>query len=71
MNYLKTMGYFNRGHEQTIEYLANLESVMAVIGAAEELDDAPIMYHDIVSWGTQAMKENCNKAMVVFAMKEM
>lgn len=32
--------------------------------------DKPIMYHDIVSWGTQAMKENCKKAMAVFAMKE-
>lgn len=31
--------------------------------------DAPIMYHDIVSWGTQAMKENCKKAMEVFAMR--
>lgn len=31
----------------------------------------PIMYHDIVSRGTQAMKENCKKAMEVFAMKEM
>ena len=32
--------------------------------------DKPNMYHDIVSWGTQAMKENCKKAMAIFAMKE-
>lgn len=31
--------------------------------------DAPIMYHDIVQWGRKAMKENCKKAMKVFAMK--
>ena len=31
--------------------------------------DAPIMYHDIVQWGTQAMKENSKKAMEIFAMK--
>ena len=31
--------------------------------------DTPIMYHDIVQWGTKAMKENCKKAMKVFAMK--
>lgn len=37
----------------------------------EKEHDAPIMYHDIVSWGTQAMKENCKKAMAVFSMKEM
>lgn len=32
--------------------------------------DKPIMYHDIVQWGTQAMKENCKQAMTVFAMKK-
>lgn len=31
--------------------------------------DTPIMYHDIVQWGTKAMKENCKKAMKMFAMK--
>ncbi len=31
--------------------------------------DTPIMYHDIVSWGTQAMKDNCIKAMKIFSMK--
>lgn len=31
--------------------------------------DTPIMYHDIVQWGTQAMKENCKNAMEIFAMK--
>lgn len=31
--------------------------------------DTPIMYHDIVQWGTQAMKENCRKAMEIFSMK--
>jgi len=30
--------------------------------------DTPIMYHDIVQWGTEAMKENCKKAMQIFAM---
>lgn len=35
----------------------------------EARHDAPIMYHDIVQWGTQAMKENCMRAMKVFAMK--
>ncbi|MCI8639298.1 MAG: class II fructose-bisphosphate aldolase [Coprococcus sp.] len=30
---------------------------------------APVMYHDIVSWGTLAMKENCKKAMQIFAMR--
>ncbi len=33
-------------------------------------DDAkPIMYHDIVSWGIEAMKENCKKAMGIFDMR--
>ena len=31
--------------------------------------DTPIMYHDIVQWGTGAMKENCKKSMKIFAMK--
>ena len=31
--------------------------------------DTPIMYHDIVQWGTGAMKDNCKKAMEIFAMK--
>lgn len=35
----------------------------------ESEKDVPIMYHDIVQWGTQAMKENCKKAMEIFAMK--
>lgn len=35
----------------------------------ESKKDAPIMYHDVVQWGTQAMKENCKKAMKIFAMK--
>lgn len=30
--------------------------------------DTPIMYHDIVQWGTGAMKENVKKAMKMFAM---
>ena len=30
----------------------------------------PTMYHDIVLWGTKAMKENCKEAMKVFALKE-
>ena len=32
-------------------------------------DDKPIMYHDIVSWGIEAMKENCKKAMEIFDMR--
>ena len=32
--------------------------------------DAPILYHDIVRWGTDAMKENVKKAMKIFAMKD-
>ncbi|MBU3878076.1 class II fructose-bisphosphate aldolase [Faecalicatena sp. AGMB00832] len=35
----------------------------------ESGQDAPIMYHDIVQWGTQAMKDNCKKAMEIFSMK--
>lgn len=35
----------------------------------ESDQDVPVMYHDIVQWGTQAMKENCKKAMEIFAMK--
>lgn len=35
----------------------------------ESNKDTPVMYHDIVAWGTKAMKENCKKAMKVFAMK--
>lgn len=31
--------------------------------------DVPVMYHDIVQWGTQAMRENCKKAMEIFAMR--
>lgn len=37
----------------------------------EERDKTrPIMYHDIVTWGMQAMKEDCKKAMKVFALKD-
>ena len=32
--------------------------------------DAPVMYHDIVRWGTSAMRDNCRKAMKVFSMRE-
>lgn len=31
--------------------------------------NTPIMYHDIVQWGTNAMKDNCKRAMEVFAMR--
>lgn len=31
--------------------------------------EKPIYYHDIVSWGVSAMKENVKKAMKVFSMK--
>ncbi len=34
----------------------------------EKEKDTPLMYHDLVSMATQAMKENCKKAMKVFAM---
>lgn len=33
-------------------------------------EDKPIMYHDIVSWGTNAMKENCKKAMEIFSNRD-
>lgn len=36
----------------------------------ERNKNSPVMYHDIVSWGIKAMKENCQKAMAVFAMKK-
>ncbi|MDO5136514.1 MAG: class II fructose-bisphosphate aldolase [Eubacteriales bacterium] len=32
-------------------------------------NDTPVMYHDIVQWGTKAMKENCKKAMEIFSMR--
>ena len=35
----------------------------------ESEKDTPLMYHDIVSWGTQAMKENVKDAMKIFAMR--
>lgn len=35
----------------------------------ESEKDTPILYHDIVGWGTKAMQENCKAAMKVFAMK--
>lgn len=35
----------------------------------ESEKDTPIMYHEIVQWGTQAMKENCKAAMEIFAMR--
>lgn len=31
--------------------------------------DTPIMYHDIVQYGTEAMKRNCKEAMEIFSMK--
>lgn len=36
----------------------------------ESSKDTPIMYHDVVQWGTQAMKENSKRAMKVFAMQD-
>lgn len=30
--------------------------------------DVPILYHEIVSWGTEAMKKNCKEAMKIFSM---
>ena len=35
----------------------------------ESEKDTPVMYHEIVQWGTQAMKENCKKAMKVFSIQ--
>ncbi len=32
-------------------------------------NESPVMYHDIVSWGIQAMKQNCREAMKIFAYK--
>lgn len=34
----------------------------------ESEKDVPILYHDIVGWGTKAMQENCKKAMQIFSM---
>ncbi|MDO5134735.1 MAG: class II fructose-bisphosphate aldolase [Eubacteriales bacterium] len=39
------------------------------LAASEGKGGAPIMYHDIVRWGMEAMKENCKKAMEVFSMR--
>lgn len=35
----------------------------------ESEHDTPILYHDIVSWGTAAMKTNCMEAMKIFSLK--
>lgn len=37
-------------------------------GKCCSLQGEPVMYHDVVQWGTKAMKENCRKAMSTFAM---
>lgn len=35
----------------------------------ESEKDTPVLYHEIVSWGTGAMQKNCREAMQIFAMK--
>ncbi len=48
--------------------LAGGKSVMDHIQTERIPTEKKIMYHDIVSWGTNAMKENCKKAMKIFSM---
>lgn len=54
----------------------NYYTYMAIAGGngvrehiQKEALDAPVMYHDIVSWGIREMKDNCKEAMRIFAMK--
>ena len=37
---------------------------------SEEVPATPLMYHDVVTWGMQAMKADCRRAMKVFSMRE-
>ena len=54
----------------------NYYTYMAMAGGSSiekqlHMDKAePTMYHDVVLWGTKAMKENCKEAIRVFALKE-
>jgi fructose-bisphosphate aldolase, class II len=50
-------------------YMAMAGGETIASSVVESGKDTPIMYHDIVQWGTQAMKENCKKAMEIFSMR--
>lgn len=58
----------NQFHMECMPIEKNDKKYNYYYSLVEAKKDVPIMYHDIVQWGTQAMKENCKKAMEVFAM---
>lgn len=59
----------NQFHMGCIPVEKNGKQYKYCYSMVEKGKDSPIMYHDIVQWGTEAMKENCKKAMKIFAMK--
>ena len=60
--------FFNRCQENDIVGIVGMEVLVDEINGNKRKDE-PVMYHDIVTSGIKAMKENCKKAMKVFAMK--
>lgn len=59
----------NQFHMGCIPVEKNGKQYKYCYSMVEKGKDIPIMYHDIVQWGTEAMKENCKNAMKIFAMK--
>lgn len=59
----------NQFHMGCIPVEKNGKQYKYCYSMVEKGKDSPIMYHDIVQWGTEAMKENCKNAMKIFAMK--
>ena len=51
------------------KYMSVYQRYKKLYSLIESSKDVPILYHAIVRWGTDAMKENVMKAMKVFSMK--
>lgn len=58
-----------RFHMGTIPEEKNGKKYAYSFSLMEEDDGNPILYHDIVRWGTAAMKKNCMEAMKIFSMR--
>lgn len=57
----------NRFHMNQTSVEKNGKEYTVYYTVVEKNDERPVYYHDIVSWGIQAMKENVIKALKVFS----
>lgn len=50
--------------------LAGGEDIAGRFRMDKKAEKTPVLYHEIVRWGTDAMRGNCRKAMEIFSLKQ-